>query len=577
MKLSFSHFVLLLAVAAFTFSSCRNEANLIPETCFDGVQNQGETAVDCGGPNCPSCAPTCDDGQFNQDEFSPVTLTNPNVIGIDCGGENCPPCSTCDDGIRNAHWVLDPNITPSEINQDSIGVVINPNGQPIFFRLVMERGIDCGFPCDSVCPPSCLDGVLNGFETGIDCGGPDCPPCIIPPNCNDGIQNGMETGIDCGSAECPISQQGCPDPTCSDGIQNSHIEVTDIVQEGYLIVVEAGIDCDNNPLTSCPDCPLPTCFDGIQNGLESGIDCGGNCITACSELETCNDGIMNGNEQGIDCGGPDCPPCAWCDDEFKNGPELLIDCVDYPFPSHTTSPDNPECALCPCPLCPSCHDGELTQTLFELDIDCGGPTCEPCEQFLIANSIGNTVASGSQFLDQATFNALLALGNQDTLSVEDPLVMLPTNQNPVGNGPFRVIRGVQRINVPNTGTYERVLEIFIPAPANLEQGEITPLIPFPQGPAPGTNAPTIQYTEGFIDGEFEGLKTFRGAAPDPVFNDPLINSLNITYNYTNLAAGLIRGNINFMRVRETNVFPPNQPEFRVVSGITFAVQYIPQQ
>ncbi|MEM9921792.1 MAG: S8 family serine peptidase, partial [Bacteroidota bacterium] len=32
-------------------------------------------------------------------------------------------------------------------------------------------------------PPTCTDGIQNGQETGVDCGGPDCPAC--PTNCND--------------------------------------------------------------------------------------------------------------------------------------------------------------------------------------------------------------------------------------------------------------------------------------------------------------------------------------------------------------------------------------------------------
>lgn len=47
-------------------------------TCSDGLQNQGETGVDCGGP-CRAC-PTCDDGRLNQGEEK-----------IDCGGP-CDPC-----------------------------------------------------------------------------------------------------------------------------------------------------------------------------------------------------------------------------------------------------------------------------------------------------------------------------------------------------------------------------------------------------------------------------------------------------------------------------------------------------
>jgi hypothetical protein len=100
--------------------------------------------------------------------------------------------------------------------------------------------------------PTCSDGIQNGNETGIDCGGPDCDAC---PTCNDGVQNGNETGVDCG-----------------------------------------GPDCD-----ACP-----TCNDGIQNGNETGVDCGGPDCDACP---TCNDGIQNGNETGIDCGGPDCDAC----------------------------------------------------------------------------------------------------------------------------------------------------------------------------------------------------------------------------------------------------------------------------
>ncbi len=49
-------------------------------TCSDGIQNQGETGVDCGGP-CAAC-PTCNDG-----------IQNGNETGVDCGG-SCSPCDT---------------------------------------------------------------------------------------------------------------------------------------------------------------------------------------------------------------------------------------------------------------------------------------------------------------------------------------------------------------------------------------------------------------------------------------------------------------------------------------------------
>ncbi|MBI5544326.1 MAG: hypothetical protein HY901_10580, partial [Deltaproteobacteria bacterium] len=71
----------------------------IGPSCTDGIQNQGETGIDCGGP-CAAC-PTCSDGIQNQGE-----------TGIDCGGP-CAACPTCSDGIRNQG----------------------------------ETGIDCGGPC----------------------------------------------------------------------------------------------------------------------------------------------------------------------------------------------------------------------------------------------------------------------------------------------------------------------------------------------------------------------------------------------------------------------------------------------
>ncbi len=526
--------------------------------------------MDCGGPNCPECAPTCDDRQSNQDEFSPVSLTNPNVVAIDCGGENCPPCSTCDDGIRNAHWVLDLNLTPADLSNDSVGR--GPAG--FLYRLVMERGIDCGFPCDSVCAPTCTDGILNGNEVGIDCGGPDCPPCPVPPNCFDGIRNGLETGIDCGSLECPVSRRNCPSPNCTDGIRNIHTEITDIVQEGYIIVIEAGIDCDNNPLTSCPDCPLPTCFDGIKNGFETGIDCGGPCITLCSEVPSCHDGVQNGNELGVDCGG-DCPPCPYCDDEFKNGPELLIDCLDYPIASYTQSDGSP------CPLCPSCHDGILTELLFELNVDCGGPNCKPCDQFLIADGIGANIANMQPFSDQNTLNeALASAGLTDTLFVPDALTL--TTQAVPGPGGLPTIlyrlRGVQRFAIQGFGTYERVLEIIMPKPSTIQTGlgNGLNLVVFPTAPGAQPVAPTVTYSEGYIDGEFAGTMRFGTIATDVALGDPLNAQLTAGYNYTNIVGGLIQGTINFTRMREINPNPlVTNLEVRVAQTILFSIEYTP--
>lgn len=56
-------------------------------------------------------------------------------------------------------------------------------------------------PAVIVVVASCNDGIMNQGETEIDCGGPNCQPCVdATATCSDGIQNGDETGIDFGGS-----------------------------------------------------------------------------------------------------------------------------------------------------------------------------------------------------------------------------------------------------------------------------------------------------------------------------------------------------------------------------------------
>jgi hypothetical protein len=48
-------------------------------------------------------------------------------------------------------------------------------------------------------PVACDDGIGNGTEEKVDCGGDVCPAC---PSCSDGMKNQDETGVDCGGAIC---------------------------------------------------------------------------------------------------------------------------------------------------------------------------------------------------------------------------------------------------------------------------------------------------------------------------------------------------------------------------------------
>ncbi len=144
--------------------------------------------------------------------------------------------------------------------------------------------------CSSVEPndaPTCFDGIQNGDESAIDCGGSVCGVCKVEATCSDGVLNGNESGIDCGGPDCELCA-----PTCTDGLLNGD---------------ETDIDCGG------PDCDVCQCENGVLDGDEEEADCGGSCPEKCP---TCDDGIQNGDESRIDCG--DVSICGRCSGSICN-------------------------------------------------------------------------------------------------------------------------------------------------------------------------------------------------------------------------------------------------------------------
>ncbi|MBD3203356.1 hypothetical protein GF327_03620 [Candidatus Woesearchaeota archaeon] len=151
--------------------------------CFDGIRNQKEEGIDCGGP-CLPC-PSCSDGLKNQNEEK-----------TDCGGP-CETCPDCFDFIKN---------------QDETDVDCGGSCRPCRTGEACIKDNDCiSLNCkEKKCMNAiCSDSIKNQGEEDIDCGGP-CPACA---NCTDSIKNQEEEGIDCGGP-C----ESCA--TCSDNIKN---------------------------------------------------------------------------------------------------------------------------------------------------------------------------------------------------------------------------------------------------------------------------------------------------------------------------------------------------------------------
>ena len=241
--------------------------------------------------------------------------------------------------------------------------------------------------------PTCDDGIQNGSETGIDCGGDTCPACQLGQectedancangrcinnlcetgSCQDSIQNGRETDVDCGG-DC--------DP-CADGAGCSD-----------------GAECASGVCGADDKCAAPTCNDGVANAEETDVDCGGSSCGACADLKKCN--------TPNDCESQVCPAIsgrcapARCIDETKNGDESAVDCggsCGATCREGDTCNSNDDCHGGSCDtegtgVClATC--GDRIQNQDETDVDCGGATCDACGP-LKGCSVGTDCTTGS--------------------------------------------------------------------------------------------------------------------------------------------------------------------------------------
>ena len=224
--------------------------------CLNGIKDGDETDVDCGG-SCPACVlgrncslntdcqsmfcnqtsmkcenisiNMCSDGILNQDETD-----------VDCGGV-CDPCSlnmSCRQGIdchsglcinNTCSLPLDCKNSYQDVNETDIdcGGVCQPCG--LHKYCVVNRDCKSNYCRQGMCEPEpdCSNGYQDGDETDIDCGG-SCSKCeegrlclddddcasgrcnntcyalddsdTTKASCSDGVLNGDETDIDCGGS-----------------------------------------------------------------------------------------------------------------------------------------------------------------------------------------------------------------------------------------------------------------------------------------------------------------------------------------------------------------------------------------
>ncbi|MHA2022465.1 MAG: hypothetical protein ACTSWQ_02265, partial [Candidatus Thorarchaeota archaeon] len=238
----------------------------VPEHCSNGLLDINETSVDCGGDCIPCEATVCGDGIINKqgeqcdgEDFGQLTsCTDAIFVGeftsgtLSCTDECLLDTSTCEgtsggycgDTVINPIEHCEPSLFTttlcSELFTDATGGSLSCDECKFDTSACTYTGSACDVDQD------CLSGVC---ELGVCVGGA----------CDDGVKNGQEGGVDCGG-DCDACEAGSE--------------------------CEINLDCDtgwcNNGI-----CEVSACDDGVKNGLETGQDCGGVCDSLCPEGEGC--------------------------------------------------------------------------------------------------------------------------------------------------------------------------------------------------------------------------------------------------------------------------------------------------
>lgn len=314
-----------------------------PGSSFAGAGPGLETAFDFWSKNFPLlteqwtfpaegfgyCTPTCQNGAFD-----PTTLPTTSETDIDCGG----PCTACETGKECA------------VNSDCVSKACLP--------AFASDGTATG---KKVCATNyCGNGVSDSTETDIDCGGPNCYTCAAGQRCNsagdcastfctafvgeprtcvddhcvDGLKDGNEGGIDCGGPTCAKCALGAAATTvsdCASGFFNGSICVATACVDLLKSSGESDVDCGGDTCAqrcyfqqSCwqtSDCAdgrpchptLNRCVKTNGESCTSNIDCHSSTCQAnvCAPANNaCTNGVQDGAETDLDCGGPSCNSCG---------------------------------------------------------------------------------------------------------------------------------------------------------------------------------------------------------------------------------------------------------------------------
>lgn len=168
-------------------------------SCSDGIKNQGEERVDCGGP-CPKCPDCSRDNDCGVDgytgskyclnssvvwDYTTYVCLRPGTSDASCNSttrtDTITPCSSeefCDDTLGDCQLKPTTTTTSTTVTSTTTSSTSSTTGSTVSTTssTTTTSTTTTSTTTTTLPPESCNDGVSNQDEVGVDCGGV-CNPC----------------------------------------------------------------------------------------------------------------------------------------------------------------------------------------------------------------------------------------------------------------------------------------------------------------------------------------------------------------------------------------------------------------